>query len=952
MATDIETLLVRLEASAAGFEKQISRARQQGDSQLSAIEKRFAAANRGVSAQMTALSDAAKATAAALASALAVGEIGRLADEWQGAFNKIAATGLSPAAASAAREAIVGIADRARTGFPEVADLYARLSRAGQTFGATQGQVAIATEVVAKALKVTGASAGETESTLVQLGQALTSGKLQGDELRSLKENAPVVAAAIAREFGVAVGQLKDLGAEGALTSDRVFKAIVNAQKDVETAFAATTPTIADAFARLKTAALAYVGASTQVGTVSRGLGAALGGVAGNFDLVANGAAALGLIVASRLVAGGLVPAVAAFGASIVAAQGSAAALTVASAAASRFGLVATAAAAGSRALAVAMALLGGPVGLAIFGAAAAATYLAGRFTEGVQPAKGYAQALADVEASSGRARQKIDEVAASVQRADDKLRQATAAKLGADLLIVEANANRAARTLLGLADQFERGNSMQIDPAQKTQALNDIRTVATGTAEEAVKARDRLEDLGQVNPNFGSFFASMQSVIARLIAGRAHASALRAELSGLGAAQVEAYDKSIRDRIPNPTAGTSYASDSAIAGGDPVLRGLRGQGIAQRALADAEMDKTAKKIRDKERELRKEIYDKGGIIPDNIGAIAKRMVDAEGGGGGGGGRGGKGGGAAKQSELQQELQSSAQRIEALRREQQALGLTAYEAAKLEEKNRLLDAAKKDGKDLSPQVVASIDAQSEAYARQKQALEEAKAAQQAYKDLQTFVGQSISGFFSDIVSGGRNASEALMNLTKKLADAALQAALLGSGPLAGLFGLKGQNGGAGGLVGMLFGGLKFGGGGGGGFGLPQLYAEGGYTGPGGKHTPAGLVHAGEFVMSQEAVKRLGLRNLMALHELGTRGYAAGGPVGMSVPALPSLAPRRPAAPTPVALTVSVVGANGDAQIQRMVAAGVKSGMEQTMQAVRRNFLTLSQEAQMRYGGAV
>ena len=52
------------------------------------------------------------------------------------------------------------------------------------------------------------------------------------------------------------------------------------------------------------------------------------------------------------------------------------------------------------------------------------------------------------------------------------------------------------------------------------------------------------------------------------------------------------------------------------------------------------------------------------------------------------------------------------------------------------------------------------------------------------------------------------------------------------------------------------------------------YAAGGYTGPGAKYTPAGLVHAGEFVMPSEAVDRLGVGFLGAL--AGLPGYAGGG----------------------------------------------------------------------------
>lgn len=69
------------------------------------------------------------------------------------------------------------------------------------------------------------------------------------------------------------------------------------------------------------------------------------------------------------------------------------------------------------------------------------------------------------------------------------------------------------------------------------------------------------------------------------------------------------------------------------------------------------------------------------------------------------------------------------------------------------------------------------------------------------------------------------------------------------------------------------------------------FAEGGYTGPGGKYQPAGVVHAGEYVFSADAVRRLGVRALDNLHAL-TKGapvsarprmsYAEGGMVSAPV----------------------------------------------------------------------
>jgi lambda family phage tail tape measure protein len=58
-----------------------------------------------------------------------------------------------------------------------------------------------------------------------------------------------------------------------------------------------------------------------------------------------------------------------------------------------------------------------------------------------------------------------------------------------------------------------------------------------------------------------------------------------------------------------------------------------------------------------------------------------------------------------------------------------------------------------------------------------------------------------------------------------------------------------------------------------------LYAAGGYTGPGGRYEPAGVVHRGEVVWSQDDVARHGGPSVVDAMRRGLRGYASGGFVG-------------------------------------------------------------------------
>ena len=90
------------------------------------------------------------------------------------------------------------------------------------------------TSTLDKAFKVSGTSAEEAKAAMYQLNQAMTSGKLQGDEFRSVMENAPILAQKIAESMGVSMAQLKKLGSEGKITSDVIKNAVLGSANDIE----------------------------------------------------------------------------------------------------------------------------------------------------------------------------------------------------------------------------------------------------------------------------------------------------------------------------------------------------------------------------------------------------------------------------------------------------------------------------------------------------------------------------------------------------------------------------------------------------------------------------------------------------------------------------------------------------------------------------------------------
>lgn len=139
-----------------------------------------------------------------------------------------------------------------RSDLSDTTKLINRIMMSG-VYGQEAGSLGSATrmaETLNKALVVGGGTAEENKRALIQLSQGLSSGILQGDELRSIREQAPYLASVLAeglnkiddRFIGTTVGDLKKLGAQGELTSDVVIRAFEAMQDQVDATFADKAP--------------------------------------------------------------------------------------------------------------------------------------------------------------------------------------------------------------------------------------------------------------------------------------------------------------------------------------------------------------------------------------------------------------------------------------------------------------------------------------------------------------------------------------------------------------------------------------------------------------------------------------------------------------------------------------------------------------------------------------
>ena len=102
------------------------------------------------------------------------------------------------------------------------------------------------------AMNVGGRSAQAQAAALTQLGQALASGVLRGDEFNSVAEQAPILMDLIAKEMGVTSNAIRDLAKDGKITADVVYNAVAKATDSLSAMSAKMPTTVSQALQVIK----------------------------------------------------------------------------------------------------------------------------------------------------------------------------------------------------------------------------------------------------------------------------------------------------------------------------------------------------------------------------------------------------------------------------------------------------------------------------------------------------------------------------------------------------------------------------------------------------------------------------------------------------------------------------------------------------------------------------
>ena len=194
----------------------------------------------------------------------------------------------------AVNERLHQMANKNLTDISATTGLYTNSARALSNLGKSQEEVLKFTNAVSLAMGVGGKSASEQASAILQLGQAMQSGVLQGDEFRSLAENAPIILDLVAEKLGKTRAEVRELASEGAITSEVIYNALADAIPKLQAMFDKMPVTMSQSFGVLRNNYKKFVGDFVNDTTgLSSVVVKSLLGIANNFETLAKGAVAV-----------------------------------------------------------------------------------------------------------------------------------------------------------------------------------------------------------------------------------------------------------------------------------------------------------------------------------------------------------------------------------------------------------------------------------------------------------------------------------------------------------------------------------------------------------------------------------------------------------------------------------------------------------------------------------
>ncbi|WP_194205817.1 phage tail tape measure protein [Superficieibacter sp. 1612_C1] len=309
MAT-LRELIIKISANSQSFQSEISRAgrmgqdyyrtMQNGGRQAATAQRETQRALSAVTAQLNTTRLAALSMTGAFAGAFATANLIRLADSYNSLSARVKLATTDASDFSTAQKGLMEISQRTGSAFADNAALFSRASTSLREWGFGTQDILKLTDALANGLQVSGASAEETSSLIVQLSQALGRGVLRGQDFNSVAQSGQRIMKALADGMGVAQKDLKGMADAGQLTTDKIVPALISQLDKLKSEFASMPNSVSAASTRIQNAFMDWVGGANNASGATATISGVMDDVSKNIDTVATAAGALVAVGVSR----------------------------------------------------------------------------------------------------------------------------------------------------------------------------------------------------------------------------------------------------------------------------------------------------------------------------------------------------------------------------------------------------------------------------------------------------------------------------------------------------------------------------------------------------------------------------------------------------------------------------------------------------------------------------
>lgn len=308
----LRSLIVSVSAETSAYQREMAKAGRMGQSYLRTITagnrdavsswRSQEAAVRAQGTAMQSLTSSVSGYAAAMAGALAIGNLVHQADNWNQVNARLKQASQSTEDFAVSQKSLFDMSQRTGTAFADNANLFSRSSASMREFGYSSSDVLAVTEALAMGLQLSGAGGAEASSVITQFSQALGQGVLRGEEFNAVNENGDRVIRALAAGMGVARKDLKAMADNGLITIDKLVPALISQLGTLNDEFGKIPPSVSSSVTTLNNAFQAWVGMADGATGSTKVLAGAITFVAENMDLLAASAMTLGAAYGGRKV--------------------------------------------------------------------------------------------------------------------------------------------------------------------------------------------------------------------------------------------------------------------------------------------------------------------------------------------------------------------------------------------------------------------------------------------------------------------------------------------------------------------------------------------------------------------------------------------------------------------------------------------------------------------------